>query len=534
MASKVYALAAAPKTVCKDHPVSDDARGAGHVFVIKGNKRHLACDVYLQSTDRDLSPTGGWLKAIPDAASRLDSQERADFEREARFAIPVRVTDPESREATPVLVAVPYYGTTHADQLRERVQAYFDVAAQVVADRRVSHGERPLVALPIFAAQGGGGGPVKGDILRVLYDEGRKAATDYGFDVTLVLDDPRAYDLAQVIRREHALDPWQALDSRQAHLAQELGRDAGRRRLVPFMGSGISVTAGAPTWRDLISQLAVAAGLTSSDADALSSASRDVLDQAAYLHRAFAQQYPDSPRAFAQSVIALVDKPRYGLAPALLASLEAEQAITLNYDRLFELAAADAQLPRRVIPGPSSGDERWVLKLHGTVTDPESIVLTRADYLGFDSDRSALSSLVKATLMTRRLLFVGFGMSDAHFHEIVHDVRRALPATTHGFGTVLTLHDNPVTQRLWEGDLEFVVFDSPRTLDIFLDAVMAFAADSHSYLLAKGYESTLPPADSKLASSLHTLLGSADDVARESVAWPILRQALLNLGWDGR
>ena len=174
-----------------------------------------------------------------------------------------------------------------------------------------------------------------------------------------------------------------------------------------------------------------------------------------------------------------------------------------------------------------------MLKLHGTVTDPSPIVLTRADYLGFDSDRSALSSLVKATLMTRRLLFVGFGMTDAHFHEIVHDVRRALPAATHNFGTVLVLHDDPVTQRLWEGDLEFVVLDSPRKLDIFLDAVMAFAADSHSYLLAKGYESTLPDADSRLASAIQTMLGSVDDVTRESVAWPILEQALSDLGWDG-
>jgi hypothetical protein len=110
---------------------------------------------------------------------------------------------------------------------------------------------------------------------------------------------------------------------------------------------------------------------------------------------------------------------RYGLAPALLTAIDSEQALTLNYDRLFETAPEDAGAPRSVIPGGHEGEhERWLLKVHGTVDDPASIVLTRDDYLGFDSSRLALSSIVKATLATRHLLFVGFGLADDHFHEI--------------------------------------------------------------------------------------------------------------------
>ncbi|WP_143347924.1 SIR2 family NAD-dependent protein deacylase, partial [Enterococcus faecalis] len=124
-----------------------------------------------------------------------------------------------------------------------------------------------------------------------------------------------------------------------------------------------------------------------------------------------------------------------------LTAIDSEQAITLNYDRLFETAAEDAGLPRAVIPGQHEGEhERWLLKLHGTVERPETIVLTRDDYLGYDSSRRALSSIVKATLATRHLLFVGFGLTDDHFHEIVHDVRRAFPASGNGpLATALTL-----------------------------------------------------------------------------------------------
>lgn len=93
------------------------------------------------------------------------------------------------------------------------------------------------------------------------------------------------------------------------------------------------------------------------------------------------------------------------------------------------MAAEDGGLPRRTIPRATPHDiehDRWLLKLHGTVDDPETIVLTRSDYLGFNTERAALSSIVKATLMTRHVLFVGFGMRDDHFHEIIHDVRRAM------------------------------------------------------------------------------------------------------------
>ncbi len=193
-----------------------------------------------------------------------------------------------------MLVAVPYYGTTHADQLRERVAEFFDVAARAIDERgKVSYGERPLVAFPLFAHRGGGGGPVVGDILNVLYDEAQLAVARHRIDVVMVLDQPREYDLAQVIRREDAR-AWLALNAEQARHARRLGAQAAKHRLVPFMGSGVSVTAGTPTWQELISALAIEAGLQPDDAKDLSDKSRDVLDQAAYLHRLFERRYPVS------------------------------------------------------------------------------------------------------------------------------------------------------------------------------------------------------------------------------------------------
>lgn len=185
-----------------------------------------------------------------------------------------------------------------------------------------------------------------------------------------------------------------------------------------------------------------------------------------------------------------------------------------------------------MIPGLRSDDERWLLKLHRTATKPETIVLTREDYLGFNADRSAQSSLVKATLMTRHLLFVGFGVKDPHFHEIVHDVRRAVPDKSQPFGTVLTVAGDTITQKLWQHDLDFVAFPDGRMLEIFLDATLAFGATSTSYLLDKNFFTALSPGDQSIATAFEAMVGSLPGTARSGDNWRAVDRMLQGLGWQ--
>lgn len=478
----------------------------GHVFVMQGDTRRFACDAYLHATDRRLRRGGGWENSAPDAVNRLDPDYVSDFKSEQRYTLPLLDRPDAENEPMTILTAVPYYRLQNASEIIPRLQEFFRVSAELTAHRHEtssrSNRKKRLVAVPLFGAGGGGGGKFRGELLRVIDEQSRIAAETYDLDVAIVLRDPQAYALAQMIRRDQR-ENWPELGENLAK-AKKLGEIARSSRLVPFMGSGISMSAGAPDWSGLIKRLAQVAGL---DDDLIKKLveKHDVLDQAAYVRQEFERGGSSREDLFIAEIIRAVDRRRYGLAPPLLAALDAEQAITLNYDKLFEWAAADGQRPRRVIPGPMDDNERWLLKLHGSVDKPESIVLTRDDYLGFNSDRAALSSLVKATLMTRHLLFVGFGMGDAHFHEIVHDVRRALPDRDSQFGTVLTLSDDEVTRRLWSKDLKFVKLDSPRMLELFLDAMLAYGATSNSYLLAEGYETALDDADLEVRRALESL-----------------------------
>ncbi|MCM6764089.1 SIR2 family protein [Rathayibacter sp. ZW T2_19] len=499
-----------------------------HVFVTRGSLLNFACDAWLLPTDSRLMITSFW-RALPGLQERVDAVRTAEFARGEDVALPLA---PREGEPTPVLTAVPPRrisgpeDSTGYAEVARRLHAFVERAAGVARAHPVTNRPLPLLAVPVFASAGGGSGAVRDALLvqqlRVL----REAAEEFQVDIALVTRRDDVHAFAQSRRRAEA--SWPELTASMLDEVHDLAGRARAGRLVPFLGAGASVSAGGPSWGELLQKLAARIELDSATASRL--ADKNILDQASYLATLFDEKEPGSfARAVADEIGSLQ---RYGLAPALLTAIDSEQAITLNYDRLFETAAADAGTPRSVIPGvQEAGSERWLLKLHGTVDDPSSIVLTRDDYLGFDSSRRALSAIVQATLATRHLLFVGFGLTDDHFHEIVHDVRRAFPSSGPGdLATALTLFEDPLDERLWQGRLRLVpmlrvpfdrsrLTEAARLLEIFLDALGAFATDAHSYLLADGHESALSPAELRLRERLASLVSETSEEERATGAW---------------
>jgi hypothetical protein len=448
----------------------------------------------------------------------------------------------------PVMTAVPDDGSWGPNAVVDRLEAFVGSAVSAVPEPV----DRPyrLLALPFFGTAGGGAGNHLGAALRAILDACSTLAVTYRVDLVLVLQDRAAFSLAQKLRREVPSDSsWPSLGDRLHAKAKSLGQEARSGHLVPFLGAGVSVSAGAPSWGQLLEQLKSGVSLRETEERAFKGLG--LLDQAGVLEQLYADQR-GSRKAFGEAIATAVDLPRYGLAPALLATLPSAGAITLNYDRLFESACNDAQRPRTVLPEnvPAVGNN-WLLKLHGSVAQPDSIVLTRDDYLGYNSNRDALSALVKAHLLTHHLLFVGFGLADDHFHEIVHDVRRALPddaSKKHQMGTVLSLFDEPLQKLVWEGKLDILpmsgdalssdsgetsgqtaVATAGRKLEIFLDMMAAYATDNHSYLLAPAYNRGLSKGEEDLRQQLLELAGH-ERSADTAEVWGVIDAALSELG----
>ena len=490
-----------------------------------------------------------WLQAHPDLRTTAAASASAEFRNGSVLAEAIHPWDPAA--PLPIMTAVPDDGTWGPAVVAERLEAFVRSAMCTFPNPN----DRPyrLLALPFFGTAGGGAGNHLGAALRAILDAATELATRYGVDLVLVLRDRAAFSLAQKLRREPAADSsWPSLGGQLHEKARSLGQIAGAGHLVPFLGAGVSVSAGAPSWGQLLDTLRAGVHLNEAEAEAFQGLG--LLDQAGVLEQLYADQH-GSRAAFGQAVADAVDLPRYGLAPALLAALPSAGAITLNYDRLFETACSDAQRPRTVMPEniPAVGND-WLLKLHGSVSRPESIVLTRDDYLGYNSNRDALSALVKAHLLTHHLLFVGFGLADDHFHEIVHDVRRALPndaSKNHQMGTVLSLFHEPLQKLVWAGKLDILPMSSApapdagpadvhaalvtagRELEIFLDMMAAYATDNHSYLLAPAYNQGLADDELDLRRQLLALAGRKRSASTAEV-WGVLDRALDELGFAGK
>lgn len=508
-----------------------------HVFVTMGNLLNFKCDAWLLPTDAQLNVNTNWTEALPELKSPIAATDPAPFAREDELAVPLSKWP--RREPLPVLTAVPLKGVKSAEDLRPRFRGFLNAAAAAMQHRPSSR-PFPLLGVPFFGTGHGAGGIYRGDILRVLLDEAEVGSTELGVDIAFVFQDPAAYSLAQQQRRGNAAGSWSGLSDRLRDHAAQLAKGASRGRIVPFMGSGVSVSAGAPDWKGLLEIIRDTANLSADLGTSLKNLPE--LDQAGIMKSLY-ESDPGAKVPFGKLVADAVDVKRYGLAPALLSGLASDAAITLNYDRLFEMASEDAGTPRTVIPDDISANSgRWLLKLHGSVVNPESIVLTRDDYLGYNTNREALSSLVKAHLLTHHLLFVGFGLTDPHFHEIIFDVRRAIPAGQQaGFGTVLTLLEDELQNKIWKDQLDIVpmaepnekmtIADAGRRLEIFLDMLSALASDSHSFFLAPHYSGGMTDDELELRRQLLELANSQQAKVGSS-AWRVLEKSLVSMGWN--
>ncbi len=199
---------------------------------------------------------------------------------------------------------------------------------------------------------------------------------------------------------------------------------------------------------------------------------------------------PELPRFIGQIT-------RYSLSHALLASLRCEQAVTTNYDTLYERALNDSRGDHQVLPFDAPRPQiPWLLKMHGDVARPSPITLSRSDFVGYAAAAGPMGAIVQTLLMTKRLLVVGSSMTDDNFLRLAHEVvafrKVAVPARDPlpPMGTVVSLGPSKARARLWDGRFEFVnavpesdssgLADDGRSaahaLAVFLDVVGMYAS----------------------------------------------------------
>ncbi len=534
--------------------MSPQADGQSHVFVTMGNLAHLATDAWLLPTARTANVTGAWRPHL--SAAELARVKAIRGHPEMIFQAPGARVEKliEAPESRAWLTNVGSHSGRDVSWYLEGVGQFFDaVEEHLGTNKAILNGRaRPLVGINAVGTGHGGAAKRKGEIAAELLPFLHKQAEKRPFDIVLVTFDQAMFGAAQQARRPYLkAQPGQtALTSLAAH--------ARSGSLVLFVGAGVSMGAGLPGWGDLLQQVAGAEDTKSSGFKSL-----DVLDQAQIIERRLNEK---SENLGAKVVEILQGKSRYSLGHSLLANLPIKEVATTNYDQLFEDASKDAREKVSVLRyKPDATRRRWLLKMHGCVSKPEEIVLTRSDYLQYQSRRAALAGIVQALLVTKHMLFVGFSLSDANFHRIAHEVRLAIrPDGQSGkddqFATSLTLIEDEFLQEVWQSDITFVAMEkepavdvsrsqedqkivrdrlrtnAARRLDIFLDQLVAECTNSTHHILANEYNGLLSQAEIELKRAVRQLesAGAANPKMRSTRAWQKVQVMLNELGAEDK
>ena len=102
--------------------------------------------------------------------------------------------------------------------------------------------------------------------------------------------------------------------------------------------------------------------------------------------------------------------------------------ITTNYDRLFEnvygnklnLIFSDSHTPYI--------DDKKVnlFKIHGDLSDPDSIIITKSDYNRFfenDTEQNTIWNIIKGIVATKSILFIGYNLEDSNVEVIFNKIK---------------------------------------------------------------------------------------------------------------
>jgi hypothetical protein len=185
---------------------------------------------------------------------------------------------------------------------------------------------------------------------------------------------------------------------------------------VLFLGAGLSVGAGLPNWSNLLAPLA--------DEIQLPPARRDDLVKVA--------QYYENERgrsALIRHIVQQTDtantKPTSSHDQLLPLALDTW--LTTNFDDLLERTLQEAgQRFTKVVRDQNlpfaSFDAVTIVKLHGDRLDPDTIVISEADYNNYSQRFPLVRNKLLSLLAEKTFLFLGYSISDPDFKQLQAEV----------------------------------------------------------------------------------------------------------------
>lgn len=228
-----------------------------------------------------------------------------------------------------------------------------------------------------------------------------------------------------------------------------------------FIGAGVSMAAGYPSWKALLQEIGEELGVDSGDVSDLAALAQWHIRQSAGATK-IRQVIRDEIGA-ELPIPATVE---------VVARLPVKHIWTTNYDRLVERAFSAIGRPIEAVSAasdivlkPRPGAVR-LYKMHGSVDRLDDVVISTDDYELFRSRRGAFLPLLHAHLSSLSFLFIGLSFTDPNVRHVLSSIRENFSeAPPEHFAIVRPPHREDFTKRaqyqarltqhnLWADDLQ--------------------------------------------------------------------------------
>ncbi|MBC1316252.1 hypothetical protein HCB26_04240 [Listeria booriae] len=180
-----------------------------------------------------------------------------------------------------------------------------------------------------------------------------------------------------------------------------------------FAGAGLSIPSGAPSWKELLQDIAEELDLNiDKETDLISIA-----------------QYFVNKRSKAQ--IGELVTENYGnhlnstINQQLIAQLPIDTIWTTNYDELLEKSLLKEHkkiaVKRSVRDFSLVGtrNDATIYKMHGCVTQATDVIISKEDYERYNDTHSVYTTALKGDLVSRTFLFIGFSFEDPNLDYVL-------------------------------------------------------------------------------------------------------------------
>ena len=214
---------------------------------------------------------------------------------------------------------------------------------------------------------------------------------------------------------------------------KEINKARTNNRLVIFVGSGVSNNSGVPTWKGLIETIAKKINYNENcngcDFIETSCPKEDCSKRFNFTATEFLRipeyyyQSASSDEYFQTISDTLKCDKESNAVDEIILDIAPHHIITTNYDTLLENSASIKTANYKVIYEDkdllSNASDCYIIKMHGDIDHPQTIVLKESDYIDYEHTHPLISTYIKSLLVNHTFLFVGYSLNDNNLNLII-------------------------------------------------------------------------------------------------------------------